>query len=109
MSGFNQMTADRPHRCQLAPCRAALTDALGAALAEEILVAAGIAELPGRLPAGPRDLEALTAELRPFVALYRELLRRCDSTMALRVVRRAIIDSGMVSHGAAQDTQAARP
>jgi hypothetical protein len=103
------MTTDRPHRCQAAACRAALADAFGPAQAEEILAASGVAELPTSLPAGPRDLAALAAELRPFVALYRELLRRCDRATALAVARRAIIDSGVASHAAAEGSQAAQP
>lgn len=95
----------RPNRCQPSACRAAIADALGPAIADEVITASGVAALPSALPGGPRDLAALTDELRPFVALHRELLLRCDHAAALAITRRAIIDSGMVSHGAAQESQ----
>jgi L-2-amino-thiazoline-4-carboxylic acid hydrolase len=50
------------------------------------------------ITAGPRDLDQLQAELAPFVALYRSLLRHVDREAALAIMRRAIIESGMVSH-----------
>jgi L-2-amino-thiazoline-4-carboxylic acid hydrolase len=94
----------RPNRCQPSACRAAIAEALSPALADSVLTASGVADLPSALPGGPRDLAALTAELRPFVALHRELLLRCDHATALAITRRAIIDSGIVSHGAAQES-----
>jgi hypothetical protein len=67
--------------------------------------AAGVANLPESLPAGPRDLAALTAELHPFVVVYRVLLQQCERECALAIMRVAIIDSGRTSHSAAQEAQ----
>ncbi|MDR7554732.1 MAG: L-2-amino-thiazoline-4-carboxylic acid hydrolase [Armatimonadota bacterium] len=88
----------RPHRVQKQVCRAAVADVLGPAVAEVVLQETGIADLPETLPAAPRDLAALAAELAPFVALYRALLHRCDRQTALRIVRRAIVESGLIGH-----------
>lgn len=98
------VSAQRPHRVQKQVCRAAVADVLGPEAADAVLRETGIADLPETLPAAPRDLAALAAELQPFVALYRALLHRCDRQTALGIVRRAIVDSGLIGHA-----HAARP
>jgi hypothetical protein len=96
----------RANRFQSAACHSAITNVLGHTAADMILNAAGVANLPESLPTGPRDLAALTAELDPFVALYRVLLQHCERECALAIMRAAIIDSGRTSHGASQQAQA---
>lgn len=88
----------RPNRVQKTVCREAVAEALGDAAADEVLRETGIVNLLDMLPAGPRDLEVLREELQPFVDLYRVLLARTDRETALRVTRRAIIESGVTSH-----------
>ena len=88
----------RPNRVQKAVCREAVAEALGAPAADAVLRETGIVKLVDMVPAGPRDLDALTAELQPFVDLYRAMLKRTDRDTTLRVVRRAIIQSGVNSH-----------
>ncbi len=88
----------RPNRVQKAVCREAVAEVLGRDAAEIVLHEAGIAGLSDVLPAGPRDLAALSVELQPFVDLYRALLARTDRETALRVSRRAIVESGVTSH-----------
>ncbi len=88
----------RPNRVQKAVCREAVAGALGEQAAEAVLRETGIAGLPDMLPAGPRDLAALSEELQPFVDLYRAVLARTDRETALRVARRAIVESGVTSH-----------
>jgi hypothetical protein len=90
--------AVRPNRVQKAVCREAITEVLGDTVADAVLRETGIAGLLDMLPAGPRDLEALTEELQPFVDLYRAVLARADRETALRVARRAIVESGVTSH-----------
>jgi hypothetical protein len=80
---------------------------LGEATANNILVESGVDDLPDELPSGPRDLEALARELQPFVDLYRVLLKHTDREMALQIMRRAIIESGAVSH--ASDATPSQP
>jgi len=96
------MVRMRSNRVQPVACRAAVAVVLGEQLADQIMHETGIAELPELLPAGPRDLQALSRELQPFVTFYRVLLERTDRDVALSVTRRAIIDSGLVSHAAEQ-------
>jgi hypothetical protein len=86
-------------------CRRVVSEALGAAAAEAVLREAGISDLPDRLPSGPRDLDALHAELQPFVDLYRAVLARAGRDVALSVARRAIIESGVTSHAHATIAQ----
>jgi hypothetical protein len=88
----------RPNRVQKAICREAVAEVLGDAVADAVLRETGIAGLLDMLPAGPRDLEALTEELQPFVDLYRTVRARADQETALRVARRAIVESGVTSH-----------
>lgn len=88
----------RPNRVQKAVCRDAVADALGHAAADAVMQETGIWRLLDMLPAGPRDLEALTEELQPFVDLYRAVRSRTDQETALRVARRAIVESGVTSH-----------
>jgi hypothetical protein len=95
----------RPHRVQKAVCRRAVADALGEEIAEAALREAGIDRLPETLPAAPRDLQTLSAELEPFVALYRVVLARAGSDVALAVARRAIVESGRVAHADAAEAQ----
>ncbi|MDR7497037.1 MAG: L-2-amino-thiazoline-4-carboxylic acid hydrolase [Armatimonadota bacterium] len=95
----------RPHRVQQAACRRAVAEVLGEAEAETVLREAGIAGLPDTLPAAPRDLEALHAELQPFVDLYRAVRARAGREVALAVARRAIVESGRVSHALAAERQ----
>lgn len=90
----------RPNRVQPRVVQAILSEVLGQEAAARILEDAGIAGLPDHLPSAPRDLDALTAELAPFVRLYRVLQERIDTRSALALVRRAIIESGIVTHGA---------
>ena len=99
----------RLNRVQPAACRAAITERLGAAIAEQVLAATGIANLPAILPSGPRDFAALAAELQPFVHLYRELEQRAGRTTALEIARRAIIDSGLASHTAEETSGGQQP
>jgi hypothetical protein len=99
----------RPNRCQPTVCRTALVEALGLEMAGAVLAETGIADLPERLPSGPRDIAALTAELAPFVRLYRTVWQHAGQEAALTVTRRAIIESGRTSHGEASDTQPAAP
>ena len=99
----------RLNRVQPAACRAAITERLGAAIAEQVLAATGIANLPAVLPSGPRDFAALAAELQPFVHLYRELEQRAGRTTALEIARRAIIDSGLASHAAEETSGGQQP
>lgn len=94
----------RANRVQPAACRAVVTSVLGEQPAEQIMCETGIAELPELLPAGPRDLQALAHELGPFVKLYHALLEHTARDTALSIMRRAIIDSGLVSHAAEQAT-----
>ncbi len=89
----------RPNRVQKQVCRQAIAAALGEVEAEAVLRQTRIADLPDFLPAGPRDLDALLKELQPFVDLYRAVLARADREVALAVARRAIVESGAVSHG----------
>jgi hypothetical protein len=96
----------RANRFQSAACQNAIANVLGQAAADTIMRAAGVANLPESLPTGPRDLAALTAELHPFVAVYRVLLQQCERECAIAIMRAAIIDSGRTSHGAAQESQA---
>ncbi|MDR7519186.1 MAG: L-2-amino-thiazoline-4-carboxylic acid hydrolase [Armatimonadota bacterium] len=96
----------RPNRVQKQVCRLAVAEALGEAEAEVILRETGIGDLPDLLPAGPRDLDALFAELRPFADLYRAVLVRAGREMALAVARRAIVHSGLIGH--AHDAAARR-
>jgi hypothetical protein len=100
-------TALRPNRVQAGVCRQAVADVLGEAAAAEVLREAAMADLPEHLPAVPRDLTALAAELQPFVRLYRALLSRTDRPTALGIVRRAIVGSGAVSHTHDAETQRA--
>jgi len=79
-------------------CREAVAEALGDDAAAAILQHTAIADLPEWVSVGPRDLQALSAELDPFVRLYRLLLERTDRATALAIVRRAIVDSGAVGH-----------
>jgi hypothetical protein len=95
----------RPHRVQKAVCRRAVAEALGEAEAEAVLREAGIATLPDVLPTAPRDLEALGRELQPFVDLYRAVRGRAGGEVALAVARRAIVESGRVSHARAAERQ----
>jgi hypothetical protein len=95
----------RPNRVQPEVCREAVAAALGADAAAAILAETGIADLPIMLPSGPRDLDALQAELQPFVDLYRAVLARAGRDVALAVTRRAIIDSGITSHSASTEAQ----
>ncbi len=88
----------RPHRCQPAACQAAISTVLGIVVAEQIMLDTGIATLPAELPNGPRDKAQLAAELQPFATLYRQLLHHTERETALAIMRRAIIDSGSVSH-----------
>lgn len=90
--------ARRPNRVQPRVCRQAVAAALGDDAAAAILRETAIADLPEWVAVGPRDLQALSAELDPFVRLYRLLLKRTDRATALAIVRRAIVDSGAVSH-----------
>ncbi len=96
----------RPNRVQSRVCRQAIAERLGEETAAAVLREAAIADLPERLPAAPRDLQALSKELQPFVDLYRALLSCTDRQTALGIVRRAIVDSGAVSH--AHDAAAQR-
>jgi hypothetical protein len=82
-----------------------VADALGEETAEAVLREAGIDALPARLPAAPRDLDALSGELRPFVVLYRAVLARAGRETALAVARRAIVESGRVAHADAAEIQ----
>ena len=91
-------TARRPNRVQPRVCRQAVAEALGDAAAAAILQHTAITDLPEWVAVGPRDLQALSVELDPFVRLYRFLLQRTDRATALAIVRRAIVDSGTVSH-----------
>jgi hypothetical protein len=95
----------RPHRVQKAACRRAVVHALGEAEADAVLQEAGVTGLPDELPAAPRDLDALGAELQPFVNLYHAVRARSGREVALVVARRAIVESGTVSHARAADTQ----
>ncbi|MGQ0569677.1 MAG: L-2-amino-thiazoline-4-carboxylic acid hydrolase [Armatimonadota bacterium] len=90
----------RPNRVQPSVVQAILSEALGQEAAAAILKHAGIAGLPDHVPSGPRDLDLLAAELAPFVRLYRTLQERIDTKSALALVRRAIIESGLVTHSA---------
>jgi hypothetical protein len=104
--------AMRPNRVQPEVCRASVEAALGAEIAAAIMAETGIADLPASLPSQPRDLDALQAELQPFVDLFRALLARAGRDVALAITRRAIVDSGIQSHGAstaAQEQAAAAP
>ncbi len=88
----------RPNRVQPRVCRQAVAEALGDDTAAAILQQAAIADLSEWAAVGPRDLQALSAELDPFVRLYRLLLQRTDRATALAIVRRAIVESGAVGH-----------
>jgi L-2-amino-thiazoline-4-carboxylic acid hydrolase-like protein len=97
--------AMRPNRVQPEICRASVAAELGPDVAVAVMRETGIADLPELLPSGPRDLEALQAELQPFVDLYRAVLARAGRDVALVVARRAIVDSGIASHAASTETQ----
>lgn len=88
----------RTNRVQPRVCRPIVASVLGDELAETILCESGIDNLPDQLPSGPRDLEALSHELQPFVDLYRVLLHHTDRETALGIMRSTIIESGRVSH-----------
>lgn len=96
----------RPNRFQAQACQHILAEQLGPAIATSVLVAAGVADLPAVLPAGPRSRAQLTAELAAFVRLYHALQRTCNAATALALIRRCIIESGAVSHSEAAQSQA---
>lgn len=99
----------RPNRVQPAVCQRILTEALGQTTALHILHTAHIDELPMLLPSGPRDLPKLSHELQPFTDLYRALQAHVEQTVALQMIRRCIVDSGLVSHASDTDSNLQSP
>jgi hypothetical protein len=77
-----------------------LLSAFDEATARTILQESCVDPLPHLLPSTPRDLDALAHELQPFVNLYRVLQQHTEQEMALALIRRCIIESGLVSHSA---------
>ncbi len=90
----------RPNRYQSTVCRHILSAELGAARAEALLLETGADVPPALLPSSPRDLDALSAELQPFVDVYRALQRLLPQDRALALIRECVIESGKVSHSA---------
>lgn len=89
----------RPNRVQWSVVGAELAQVLDAPTATRLMEETGIGALPDLLPAGPRTLADLQAELDPFVRLYGGLLPLLGRETALQVMRRIITRSGLVSHG----------
>jgi hypothetical protein len=94
----------RPNRVQPQICSQVLLSALDKDTVHTILRESGVAQLPHQLPSAPRDLAALARELQPFVALYRALQNHTNPDTALALIRQCIIQSGLASHAADQDS-----
>ena len=88
----------RTNRFQSTVCRSILSAELGAERAEALLIESGADMRPALLPSGPRDLAALSAELKPFVDVYRALQRSMPQARALALIRDCVIESGKDSH-----------
>ncbi len=96
----------RTNRFQSTVCRTILSAELGAVRAEALLIETGADATPALLPSGPRDLAALSAELQPFVDVYRALQRSLPQARALALIRDCVIESGKVSHSSEAGPQA---